>query len=309
MERLEKGRNVERIETHVQSADADGMTENRVATGAEAGFVPERALLDGTLVMRLAYDGAGFSGFAEQREPELRTVAGEIRRALETLLRRPVELTCAGRTDAGVHAVGQYVSVPVTAEELELSAGRLQRALGALLPDDVALNGLYAAEKGFSARFDARARKYRYRIAQGPYRPLMTRSYAWWQRDELDVEAMSRAAAHLLGEQDFKSFCKASSAVGKPTCRNVLEVGFSREEALGEACLAFDIVGSSFLHSMVRTIVGSLVEVGRGHRDPDWIREVLAACDRRAAGPCAPARGLTFVDVVYDEGALAPWKD
>ena len=274
-----------------------------IATNSETDAESPRQ----TVALGIEYDGCNYCGW--QTQPDQPTVQDVLEEALARFVTKPVATICAGRTDAGVHAVGQYVSVPVTTEELGLPAGRLQRALGALLPDDVALRGLYAAEKGFSARFDAHARKYRYRIAQGPYRPLMTRSYAWWQRDELDVEAMGRAAAHLLGEQDFKSFCKASSAVGKPTCRNVLKVGFSREEALGETCLAFDIVGSSFLHSMVRTIVGSLVEVGRGHRDPDWIREVLAACDRRTAGPCAPARGLTFVDVVYDEGALAPWKD
>ena len=279
------------------------------ADAAEGREVPAwgREGLDGTLVLKVAYDGARFSGFAEQ--PGQPTVAGELRRALETLLRRPVEITCAGRTDAGVHAQAQHVSVPVTAEELAMPRRRLVRGLTALLPDEVALREAYRAAPGFSARFDARSRSYRYRIVTGDMRPVMLRAYAWWQRSELDVDAMEAAARLLIGEQDFKSFCKASSAVGKPTCRNVLSTGFSHEELLGEQCLAFDITGSSFLHSMVRTIVGSLVEVGRGQRDPAWIGEVLAARDRRAAGSCAPARGLTFTAVAYDEGALAPWED
>ncbi len=274
---------------------------------AASGPWPERELLDATMVLKVAYDGAPFAGFAEQ--PGIPTVAGELRRALETLLRRPVEITCAGRTDAGVHAQAQYVSIPVTAEELAMPRRRLVRGLTALLPDEVALREAYRAERGFSARFDARSRSYRYRIVTGDLRPLLLRGYAWWQRGALNVDAMEEAAQALVGEQDFKSFCKASSAVGKPTCRNVISVGFAHEDALGERCLAFDITGSSFLHSMVRTVVGSLVEVGRGHRDPAWIAEVLAARDRRAAGSCAPARGLMFMAVDYAAGSLSPWED
>lgn len=259
--------------------------------------------MDGTLVLRLSYDGAGFSGFAEQ--PSQRTVAGEVRRALETFLRRPVELTCAGRTDAGVHAIAQYVSLPAAAEELEIPARRWMRAMAALLPDDVALGAVYHAAPGFSARFDARARTYTYRIATGEARPLITRDFAWWHRAALDVPAMDRAARHLIGEHDFKSFCKASSAVGKPTRRCVHAVSFTREEQMGEGLIAFTVTGNAFLHSMVRTIVGSLVEVGCGRREPDWIAGVLDARDRLAAGPTAPARGLCFMSVSYDEGVLA----
>ena len=259
-------------------------------------------VLDGTLVFKLGYDGASFSGFAEQ--PGLRTVAGEVRRALETFLRRPIDLTCAGRTDAGVHAISQYVSVPAHASELAIERRRWMRAMAALLPDDIALGEVYHAAPGFSARFDARARTYTYRMATGDVRPLLTRDVAWWHRYPLDVRAMELGAAHLVGEHDFKSFCKVSSAVGKPTCRNVISVSFACERALGEEHIAFTITGNAFLHSMVRTIVGTLVEVGSGRRDPDWVAEALAACDRRAAGPTAPARGLCFMDVRYDDGAL-----
>ncbi len=122
-------------------------------------------VLDGTLVFRLGYDGAGFSGFAEQ--PDVRTVAGEVRRALETFLRRPIDMTCAGRTDAGVHAISQYVSVPAHREELAIEHRRWMRAMAALLPDDIAFGGVYHAAPGFSARFDARSRTYTYRIATG----------------------------------------------------------------------------------------------------------------------------------------------
>ncbi len=260
--------------------------------------------IDGTLFFKIAYDGAAYSGFAEQ--PSQTTVAGEIRRALETFLRRPVDMTCAGRTDAGVHAQAQYVSVPATADELSIARRRWVRAMDALLPADIALRGVYRAPAGASARFDALSRTYTYRIADRDIRPLQTRDYVWWHRFTLDEAAMAKAAEHLLGEQDFKSFCKVSSAVGKPTHRCVLDVGFERTEEFGEGVLAFTITGNAFLHSMVRTIVGTLVEVGMHRRDPEWVRAVIDARDRRAAGPTAPACGLTFMGVDYPDGLLIP---
>ena len=260
-----------------------------------------------TLVIRLGYRGAEFAGFAEQ-PGGVRTVAGELRRALETALRRPCELTCAGRTDAGVHALAQYVSVPMREGELGLPGSRLMRSLVALTPDDVSIRGLYRAPAGFSARFDALSRSYRYRIATSEARPVLAWDHAWWYRGSLDVDAMSAAARPLVGEHDFKSFCKATSAVDKPTCRFVGALDVRRVEEAGEELVTIDITGNAFLHNMVRTIAGTLVEVGRGHRDPSWVAEVLAACDRTAAGPCAPAKGLTFVGVEYPENLLTPWE-
>lgn len=259
----------------------------------------------GTLVIRIGYRGAGFAGFAEQ--PSVRTVAGELRRALETALRRPCELTCAGRTDAGVHAIAQYVSVPVTEAELGLPGERLMRSLVALTPDDLSVQAILRAPAGFSARFDAISRSYRYRIAASQARPVLAWEHSWWYRGALDVDAMAEAAHPLLGEHDFKSFCKASSAEGKPTSRYVGALDVSRVREAGEELVAIDVTGNAFLHNMVRTIAGSLVEVGRGHRAPGWIEGVLAARDRAAAGPCAPAKGLTFVGVAYPEGVLEPW--
>jgi len=259
----------------------------------------------GTLAIKVGYRGEAFAGFAEQ--PTVRTVAGELRRALETVLRRPCELTCAGRTDAGVHAISQYVSVPVSEAELALPANRLARGLIALTPDDLSVVGLYRAQAGFSARFDAEARRYRYRIAAGGPRPVMAWDHAWWYKGPLDASAMDAAAQALVGEHDFKSFCKAASAVDKPTHRYVSSLRVSEVEEAGERLVCIDIEGNAFLHNMVRTIAGTLVEVGRGHRDPSWVADVIEARDRVAAGPCAPAKGLTFVGVDYPVGALLPW--
>ena len=261
-----------------------------------------------TLALKVAYRGAAFSGFA--RQPDQLTVQGELERALEMLLRRPIETTCAGRTDAGVHARGQVVSFDMTEGELaELDArdagsGRARfaspcRSLNAITHEDIAVREAWQAPDGFSARFDAKAREYRYFLATDVVAPVFARDFSW-HVGPLDVAAMHRASRCLIGEQDFKSFCRASSAEGKPTCRNLMEVSFDREEVAGENLLAVRVVGSSFLHSMVRTVVGTLVEVGRGRRPEHWVNEALKACDRKAAGECAPACGLVFWEVRYE---------
>ena len=265
-----------------------------------------------TLVLKLGYRGGDFSGFAEQEGQ--RTVAGELRRALEVVLRRDVELTCAGRTDAGVHAVAQYVSVPVYGEELDLSGRRLLASLTALVPDDLSVRTVLRGGAGFSARFDAQERSYRYRISCGRMRPVLLYGHTWWLRAvaDLDVDAMDEAAQLLVGEHDFESFCKVSSARklhedGRSTSRNLSTVHVSRDVELGEPVVALDVVGNAFLHNMVRIITGTLVEVGRGFHEPSWVGEALAACERTAAGQTAPPEGLTFMSVRYPEGLLEPW--
>ena len=165
------------------AGEGSDVGDERMTDGAREG---------GTLVLRLGYRGAGFSGFAAQ--PGRRTVAGELTHALETLLRRKVELTCAGRTDAGVHAIAQYASIPMSGGELALPARRVMRALSALTPDDISVQELYRAAPGFSARFDARSRSYRYRICTGEARPVLAWDHAWWLRSGLDVSAMREAA-------------------------------------------------------------------------------------------------------------------
>ncbi|MBR3327400.1 MAG: tRNA pseudouridine(38-40) synthase TruA [Atopobiaceae bacterium] len=266
---------------------------------------------DATLVLKIGYRGAHFSGYAEQED--MRTVAGSVRQALETLFRRPVDLTCAGRTDAGVSALEQYVSLPVWHEELDgREPRRVWRSLMALTPEDVSIRGLYRASEGFSARFDALSRRYTYRIACGNAQPVLAWDYAWWLHASLDVEAMSEAATCLVGEHDFRSFCKVSSAQklledGRSTSRMLHEVVVCQRNEVGEDLVAITVEGNAFLHNMVRIMVGTLVEVGRGNRPASWVRKVLEARDRRAAGPTAPAKGLVFESVRYEDGALRAW--
>lgn len=258
------------------------------------------------LVIKLGYRGGAFSGFAEQKSA--RTVAGELRRALETLLRRRIDLVCAGRTDAGVHALGQFVSIPLCKGELlDRTKQRLMISLSSLTPDDIAIKDIFLANANFSARFDALARRYRYRIYDGVSRPVLAWHHAWWHHGALDEKRMDKAAASLIGEHDFVSFCKAISAKDQPTKRNVISLSVTRILEAGEPIVCIDIVGNAFLHNMVRTIAGTLAEVGRGHKKASWVEDVLNARDRRAAGPCAPAQGLCFVEACYPEELLLPW--
>lgn len=257
------------------------------------------------LVIGFAYDGAGFCGFAKQKDEGIRTVQECLEKALGVVFRCEVPTVCAGRTDTGVHALDQYVTCDVQSDALKgKSSYSLTKSLNALTGDDISVHLVAKAlDPEFSARFSVDWREYRYRIVFGKVPPLFMRRYAWWQKVELDVDAMREAAQCLVGEHDFKSFCKAESAIGKNTVREVKSIELFEEEQMGEKCLVIKVVGNAFLHSMIRTIVGTLVEVGCGRRKPEWVASVLAACDRTAAGKNAPACGLVFHKVTYPHGS------
>ena len=286
------------VQAHSEAEQAKGATAYADAARASdaEGFNREDA--ERTLSLTASYNGGPFCGFA--RQPGKLTVQGELEQALSMVMRRPVEVVCSGRTDAGVHALGQVVSFNVSADELESrSLYSLRRSLNALTHEDITVRKVEEREPGFSARFDAQWREYHYHICLDDTPPLFMRDFSWFVHADLDVPAMQQAARYLEGEHDFKSFCMAASAVGKPTCRNVHEISLSRETIMGEEVLTIKVVGNAFLHSMVRTIVGTLVMVGRGLRKPEWVREVLEARDRTAAGENAPAAGLVFWKVQY----------
>lgn len=250
-----------------------------------------------TIVLTVCYDGTGLAGFA--RQPGQETVQGRLEAALATVLRTHVTTTGAGRTDAGVHALGQVVSFESTGNEAEPVA--LVRSLNALAGPGIVVSGVRRAAPGFSARYSAVSREYRYRIVPGPVAPIFLSRYAWWSKSTFDLGAMREGAAHLVGEHDFRSFCVSESAEGKHTSRLLETVEVAPGNEMGEHCIVVRIVGNAFLHSMVRIIVGSLVEVGRGARHPDWIAGALRACERSAAGPTAPSQGLTLWHVGYPE--------
>lgn len=251
-----------------------------------------------TFRLVLEYDGTDFEGWQRQ-DPAHRSVQGEVEKALARVTGERVGVVGAGRTDAGVHAEGQVASVRV---DTELDAERLARALNAVLPADVAVVSARPEADTFHARRDARSKLYRYQIWNGAHRsPLRERRWAW-VRAPLDVEAMRRAAAHLAGRHDFASFQSRGSSP-RTTERTLFAVDLGGE-AGGELWLRVE--GDGFLRHMVRNLAGTLIEVGRGRRPPEAMPAVLAARDRRAAGPRAAAAGLTLVRVRYAHEAEMP---
>ena len=248
----------------------------------------------------LTYNGAPFSGFARQNGQ--RTVQGSIEEALELLFHRQIETTCAGRTDAGVHALCQVVSFDLLPDEwFRRKPDTLLRSLNALTHEAIAFRDVRPMPEEFSARFSAMSREYHYYICTDDAPPLLMEAFCWHVAKPLDIEAMRNAAHYLIGEHDFKSFCMAVSAKGKPTKRFVSEVSFTQEQIWNSNFIRVRVVGNAFLHSMVRTMVGTLALVGAGKRPPEWVREVLEARNRQAAGQNAPAQGLVLWNVVYPE--------
>jgi tRNA pseudouridine38-40 synthase len=252
-----------------------------------------------TLKLTLAYDGSAYAGW--QVQPGQKTIQGVLEAALARITGQPIRAVASGRTDAGVHALGQVVSFRT---ESRLAAEVFQRALGAELPEDLAV--LEAAEmpEGFHALRDALRKRYRYVIHDGPVRDVFRRHYCWqYPYGRLDAQSMRRAAGVLCGTHDFASF-QTSGAKRQSSVRTIFDLDVRRGE--GGLChtLSLEVEADGFLYNMVRTIVGSLVEVGRGARPESWLAGVLAAADRRLAGPTAPPQGLFLVRVDYPCGSL-----
>ncbi len=242
----------------------------------------------------LEYDGTPYGGW--QRQPDVLTVQEVLEEALGRLFggeRFPV--IASGRTDAGVHALAQVVSFRAEASR---SPDQVQRGLNALLPPEVGCLAASVAEPDFHAIGDARGKHYRYVLRSGSTRSPLRRLRSWTTGFPLDVAAMREALSALPGTHDFSSF-RASGCMAPSPERILWSVTVTPHEDE----LHVDFHGRSFLRHMVRNVVGSLVEVGRGKRDPQWLGEVLAGRDRRLAGPTAPPQGLFLVSVDYDREA------
>lgn len=242
--------------------------------------------------MDLKYDGTAFHGWA--RQEGLRTVQGVLEETLRVVLRLPARptVTCAGRTDTGVHARGQVTHVDI---EGAVEPLRLLRSLNGVLPQDVAVTAVSEAPEGFDARFSALARRYVYRLCDDPagWDPL-TRGHVLRVGRPLDVDRMNAAAAGLLGEHDFAAFCKKRE--GASTVRALLEYSWQRT---GVGQLEGTVIADAFCHSMVRALVGALMPVGDGRRDVSWPAAVLAGKVRDSAVSVLPAHGLTLEEVRY----------
>jgi tRNA pseudouridine38-40 synthase len=262
----------------------------------------------------LAYDGTGFHGYA--RNNGVRTIQGELERALATVLGTDVSTVVAGRTDAGVHAWGQVVSLEV-AEGLDIE--RVSRSLAAMLGPEIVVRSVAPASDGFDARFGAVSRTYRYFVDDRPAPNPLHRHIAWHVDAPLDSAAMEEAAAALVGEHDFASFCRAAD--GRTTIRRVLSAAWWREADglapraelvaartshptasfadVDEGLLVFEITANAFCHQMVRSLVALSVEIGRGRLPVGAIPGIFEARDRNAARGAAPPHGLILWKVEY----------
>jgi tRNA pseudouridine38-40 synthase len=238
----------------------------------------------------VAYDGTDFWGF--QIQAEGRTVQGALEAALAKITQERIRVVAAGRTDSGVHALGQIVAFPT---RWNRPIEELHRAWNAVLPEDVAVRALVEVGPGFHPRFDAHSRHYRYTIWNHPVRNPLLRRTALWEPRSLDVEIMGVAADALVGEHDFATF--GSPPQGSNTVRRVLRAECHRD---GE-CVYVDIEANAFLYRMVRSIVGTLTQVGCDELGIERFEEAFRATERSLAGPTAPAHGLCLRAVHYKE--------
>lgn len=245
----------------------------------------------------IEYDGSRYLGWQRLGDagPSLQQTLED---AISSVANAATETVCAGRTDAGVHARCQVV-------HFDSDATRMPRAwtlgITSNLPPDMAVRWCVPVEAGFSARFSARARRYRYEILNRSVRPAYQRAYLAWERRLLDVELMHQAAQVLVGDHDFSAF-RTVHCQAKHARREIQEIKVVRT---GDV-VSMEIQANAFLHHMVRNIIGSLIPVGCGERKPEWIAELLAGRDRTVAGPTAAASGLTFLHPVYEANCGLP---
>ena len=248
------------------------------------------------IAIGLEYDGADYAGW--QRQPHARAIQTEVERALGFVADHAVAITCAGRTDAGVHAAGQVA-------HFDTAAARSMRSwmLGAntRLPPDVAVTWAVPVTGDFHARYWAVARTYRYVILNRTVRPALGRHRVCWIHEDLDAAAMHAAGQVLVGEHDFSSF-RASECQSRSPVRRLAGLRVWREGSL----VLLEVTANAFLHHMVRNIAGTLITVGCGERSGEWVQEVLQARDRRAAGVTAPPGGLYLLRVDYPPEAGLP---
>jgi len=237
--------------------------------------------------LEIEYEGTDFSGW--QIQPKLRTVQGEIQDKLQTILGHKINLIGAGRTDVGVHALGQAANFKTTSE---VSKNSIINGLNGLLPDDIVIKRIEEVDLNFNSRYDAKSRLYKYRIYLG--RTAILRKYVWEVLYSLNLENIFEATKKIEGEHDFSSFCVAESTKDNNACRVFSAIWEKSEDEL-----IFKIEADRFLHAMVRSLVGTLVEVGRGYFSASDFVNIMEAKDRKKAGPTAPACGLYLVEVKY----------
>lgn len=241
----------------------------------------------------LEYDGTAYFGW--QRQKKERTIQGEIETAIQGVIGEKTTVHGSGRTDAGVHALGQTANFLC---RTRLNSEEMHRALNALLPKDISVRGCEPVPETFHARFDAIGKTYRYCIDNRPVRPAVGRQYAWHISSPLDLTAIQKALPHIRGTQDFKAF----EGAGSPRDHTVRTVSRASIQRDNNGQVEFEISANGFLRFMVRNLVGTLVDVGLGKRTPDDVKDIREAQDRGRAGITAPPHGLFLMNVEYDAG-------
>ena len=240
----------------------------------------------------IEYDGTAYHGW--QRQKSDRSIQAEIEKALTVMTRKAITLSASGRTDAGVHALGQVAHFTC---ETAIEPEAFHLGLNSLLLDDIVIKACENVPDTFHARYDARRKTYRYRILNRRVPTAVDNRYVWHIRQELQIGAMQSAAAQVVGEHDFKAF----EGTGSPRTSTVRTIFRARLTQEPEGYLVFEIEGDGFLRYMVRNIVGTLVEVGRGKITPEGFKMILESKDRDRAGATAPPQGLFLVSVEYED--------
>ena len=251
------------------------------------------------VALGIEYEGSNYAGF--QRQTTLKTVQGELERAISIVANEKIEIQCAGRTDAGVNATGQVVHFDTNAQRSERS---WIMGTNVNLPDDIAVTFAKIVDDSFHARFSAKARRYRYIISNTVYRPGILNKGVSVYQGNFDIEKMQEAADYIIGEHDFSSF-RAADDESRTSMRCVHFVKITR---FGQY-IVFDIAANAFLMHMVRNIVGSLLTVGNGQNSVQWFKDMFDAKDRNQAGPTAKPYGLYLVDVTYPNDFNLPKRD
>jgi len=246
-----------------------------------------------SLRLTLAYDGTAYGGW--QRQVNSVSIQGVLETTFRRVTGEVVSITASGRTDAGVHALGQVASCSTRSA---IAPEALRRAMNAYLPDDICILQVDEAPANFHAIRDAVSKRYCYRLRTGQNRDVFARNFVWQSWHELDDELMRQAIPYLIGRHDFRSF-QTSGSTRKTTIRTISALTLEGADSEFGQQLTLEIEADGFLYNMVRNIVGTLVEVGRKKHPPEWVHEVLQARDRRRAGPMAPARGLVLMHVSY----------
>ena len=238
----------------------------------------------------VAYDGTNYSGW--QIQPNGVTIQGVLNETLSRLLGEEIEVMGASRTDAGVHALG---NVAVFDTNARMPAGKISFALNQFLPEDIRIQLSEEVEPDFHPRYCDSEKTYEYRILNRTFPVPTERLYSYFYHYHLDVEKMREATSYLIGQHDFASFCGSGAQV-KSTIRTITSMSVDRDGDI----ITIRISGTGFLYNMVRIIAGTLIEIGNGQYSPERMQEILDACDREAAGPTAPAKGLTLIGIRYE---------